>query len=134
MLCFIKKDLGKTSYMKTANRYNRAEAIINGMSIIILFILVLRNINLSAQNETIQSDIIFVGHVVSSDWIDYGLTIGFDFSKYLYGEINYYRSYIWEASGFPTLSTTMIYGAEFSYFDNFVLAPNIQEKNSCIFL
>ncbi|TLX74562.1 hypothetical protein E9993_11595 [Labilibacter sediminis] len=85
-------------------------------------------INLNAQNDTIHTDTIFDGHVVSSDWIDHGIVIGIDFSKNLYGEIDYYRSYIWEAGGFPTLSTTMNYGAEFSYFDKFVLAPKIQGR------
>lgn len=94
--------------------------------IAITFIFISLNIN--AQNDTIQSDTIFDGHVVSSDWIDHGIVFGADYSEYLYGEIEYYRSYIWEAGGFPTLSTTMNYGAEFSYFDKFVLAPKIQGR------
>lgn len=117
--------------METEKRNKRVEVITKGMtgiSNIILLMLVFNNINLSAQNDTTQSDTIFDGYVVSSDWIDHGLTIGLDFSKYLYGEIDYYRSYIWEAGGFPTLSTTMNYGAEFSYFDKFVVAPKIQGR------
>lgn len=96
----------------------------------IIFTILLTDIGLmvSAQNDTLNTDTVFNGHVVSSDWIDYGLTVGVDFSRYLYGEIGYYRSDIWELGGFPTLSTTMIYGAEFSNFDKFVVAPKIQGR------
>ena len=90
----------------------------------ILFI----GLHLNAQNDSIQSDTIFSGEVVSSDWIDHGVAVGIDFSKYLYGELNYYRSYIWEAGGFPSSSSTTNFGAEFSYFDKFVVAPKIQGR------
>lgn len=33
-----------------------------------------------------------------------------------------------EAGGFPTLSTTMNYRAEFFYLDKFVLDPKIQDR------
>jgi len=85
-------------------------------------------LNLSAQKDSISTDSIFDGHAVSSDWVDNGLTIGIDFSKYLFGEIGYFHSYIMEAGGFPVFSTTMNYGAEFSHLDNFILAPKIQGR------
>ncbi|MEH0153070.1 hypothetical protein V6R21_02930 [Limibacter armeniacum] len=92
------------------------------------FFLLVSNL-LSAQNVTVTQDTTsFNGEVTSSDWIDHGLTIGINFSHYLYGEVDYYKSYIWEAGGFPTLSTTMNYGLEFSYLDNLILAPKIQGR------
>ena len=93
----------------------------------IIFI-IFNTTNISAQNDTVQFDTIFDGHTVSSDWIDQGIVFGVDFSKYLYGEIDYYRSSIKEFGGFPTLSATMNYGAEFSYIDKFVFAPKIQGR------
>lgn len=75
-----------------------------------------------------QTDTTFDGHVVSSDWIDQGLALGLNNGNYLYGEVAYYRSYIWEAGGFPILSTTMIYGAEFSQINDPILAPKIQGR------
>ena len=101
---------------------------INKLSFLVLLMLIFKDISLSAQNETAKSDTIFDGHAVSSDWIDHGLILGLDFSKYFYGEIDYYRSYIWAAGWFPTLSTTINYGAEFSYFDEFIVAPKIQGR------
>ncbi|MCT4640349.1 MAG: hypothetical protein N4A72_21805 [Bacteroidales bacterium] len=90
-------------------------------------------VNTDAQNDTTQTDTIFHKEIVSSDWIDHGAVMGISFSKYLYGEVGYYRSYIWEAGGFPVLSSTMSYGAEFSYFDKFVLAPKIQGRVHFLF-
>ncbi len=66
--------------------------------------------------------------VISSDWNERGLSIGFDFSKFLFAEIGHYRSYVWEAGGFPTLSMLMNYGCELSYIDNVIIAPKIQGR------
>ncbi len=96
--------------------------------IILSSILTVICLRISAQNDTLHTDTVFNGQVVSSDWIDNGLTVGIDFSKYLYGDLGYYRSDIWELGGFPVLSTTMIYGAEFSKFDQFVIAPKVQGR------
>lgn len=90
-------------------------------------------IPLVAQTDSIKTDTVFDGHTVSSDWIDHGILVGIDFSKYLYVDIAYYRSYIWEAGGFPALSTTMNYGMEFSYFDDLVIAPKIQGRIHVLF-
>jgi len=99
------------------------------LSILLLGIFLLLYSSLSAQNESIQQDTTFFnGEVTSSDWIDHGITVGVDFSRYLYGEVDYYRSFIWEAGGFPSLSSTMNYGIEFSYLDNLILAPKIQGR------
>lgn len=86
------------------------------------------SLNFSAQNEINPTDTIFDGHVVSSDWIDKGITIGVNFSHYLYGEIDFYKSNVWEAGGFPTISNTMNYGVEFSYLENLIIAPKIQGR------
>jgi hypothetical protein len=96
-------------------------------------LIVLISKNLSAQNDTILSDTISTMPEVSSDWIDHGLIFGIDFSKYLYGEIDYYRIYIWEAGGPPFLSAIINCGVEFSYFDKLVLAPKIQVRFHAFF-
>ena len=75
-----------------------------------------------------QSDTIYDGHTVSSDWMDRGIAVGLNYGNYLFGEVGYYSSYVWEAGGFPTLSTTMNYGFEFSHIDNFILAPKVQAR------
>lgn len=95
---------------------------------IIISIICLFNITLTAQNDTTKTDTTFNGHVVSSDWIDHGVSLGLHFSRYTTGDIGYYRSYIWEAGGFPTISYTMNYGLEFSNFDNLILAPKVQGR------
>jgi hypothetical protein len=77
---------------------------------------------------TAQTDTIFDGHVISSDWVDQGISAGFNYGNYMFGEAGYYRSYVWEAGGFPTLSSTMNYGLEFSHIDNLILAPKVQGR------
>lgn len=109
----------KTNYLLKIKRWYK--------SLCLLFYL-LGALNLFAQTDSTKSDTIFDGHVVSSDWIDHGVCFGIDFSKYLYGDINYFKSYIWEVNGFPALSTTMTYGLEISYLDKVVLAPKIQGR------
>ncbi len=66
--------------------------------------------------------------VTSSDYKEYGLSIGLNYAKYMYGELGYYNSYVWEAGGFPATSSTMNYAMEFSYFDDLILAPKIQGR------
>ncbi len=70
----------------------------------------------------------YQAEVVSSEWKDQGVSFGFEYAKYFYGELGYYRSNVYEIGGFPLISTTMNYGLEFSYFDNLVLAPKVQAR------
>jgi hypothetical protein len=68
------------------------------------------------------------GYIVASDWKERGLVLGVNFTKFLYGEIGHYRSYVYEVGGFPIESTLINYGAEFSYFDKLIVAPKIQAR------
>lgn len=88
----------------------------------IILILLLISLNNKAQVDSPNYE------VVSSDWKDYGLSVGLNYSKYMFGELGYYRSYIWEAGGFPATSTTMNYAVEFSYADDLVITPKIQGR------
>lgn len=98
------------------------------MKLIQSIFFILLYVNVVAQNNDSTSVSKFNGDVMSSDWTDHGLTIGVDFHNYLNGEIGYYKSDIWEAGGFPTSSTTMNYGVEFSYNNQLILAPKIQAR------
>ncbi|MDA9261904.1 hypothetical protein N9P38_00935 [Flavobacteriales bacterium] len=96
--------------------------------LIIILVNLFISLNLSSQIDLNSSDTVFDGHVVSSDWIDKGVTIGVNYSHYLYGEIDFYKSNIWEAGGFPVVSNTMNYGIEFSYLEDLIVAPKIQGR------
>lgn len=76
--------------------------------------------------DSTYSDTTFSGHITSSDWIDHGIVLGGNWGKSLYGELGYSRNYVAEFGGFPLFSTTTNFGTEFSYYDDFILAPKIQ--------
>ncbi|WP_210489684.1 hypothetical protein [Rufibacter aurantiacus] len=72
--------------------------------------------------------------VVSSDWKDHGLTIGLNYGRYAYGEVGYFKHYVYEAGGFPVSSYGINYGLELSYIDEVVLAPKVQGRFHFYFL
>ncbi|NMM47613.1 hypothetical protein [Marinigracilibium pacificum] len=99
------------------------------LATLLLSLLIFSYHTLLAQNTTIKHDTTsFAGEVTSSEWIDHGIISGINYSQYLFGEVGYYKSHIFEAGGFPTLSKTMIYGSEFSHIDELIIAPNIQGR------
>lgn len=65
--------------------------------------------------------------IASSDWLDQGISLGFSGAGYLYGELGYFRSHIFEA-GFPLVATTLNVAMEISHRDQFLLAPKIQGR------
>jgi hypothetical protein len=91
---------------------------------ILLIIFTLISKQIFAQQDSLSNN----PEVVSSDWIDQGISLGIGLPNYVYGEFGYYRSIIWEAGGFPAISNTMNFSVEFSYFDKIVLAPKVQGR------
>lgn len=96
--------------------------------IVFLLLLISNHVALAQPDTTVNTQ-----GVASSDWKESGITVGVNFAKYLYGEIGYYRAYVYEMGGPPMMSAQTSYGCEFSYFDRLVLAPKIQGRISFYF-
>lgn len=70
----------------------------------------------------------------SSDRRETGVVLGLNYSQYLFGEVGYFRSYVYEMEGFEMHSTNLAYGGEFSYIDRLVVAPKVQARVQLFFL
>lgn len=72
--------------------------------------------------------------VASSDRRETGVVLGLSYFRYLFGEVAYFRSHVYETGGFETNSSTLTYGSEFSYVDRLVVAPKVQARVQLYFL
>ena len=70
----------------------------------------------------------------SSDRRETGVVLGLNYSRYLFGEVGYFRSHVYEMGGLETNSSTLAYGGEFSYVDRLIVAPKLQARVQLFFL
>ncbi|MBG8555553.1 hypothetical protein [Hymenobacter guriensis] len=63
-----------------------------------------------------------------------GVVLGLNYSRYLFGEVGYFRSSVYEMGGFEMNSTTLSAGSEFSYVDRLLVAPKVQARVQLFFL
>ncbi|MFL5730578.1 MAG: hypothetical protein ACJ75J_13915 [Cytophagaceae bacterium] len=94
----------------------------------IFFILLILTVCIHWHGHAQKDTTVYYPEVASVEWKERGLTLGANYSRYFFGEIGHYRSYVWEAGGFPTLSTLMSYGSEVAYLDKLVAGPKIQAR------
>lgn len=82
-------------------------------------------LRVGAQSDTTDT----YDQIMSSSWTERGMSFGIQYSKYLYGEIGYFKSFVLEAGGFPYASTVMNYSCEFTTIGNdLILGPKIQGR------